>query len=295
MTDTDPAALTLTAAAGAQVIADTATRAADPAPLEEGKVYALTVPAGGSVEIIDRDLDEYRDWPRRKTGTVTLHDVDSFVTYLAKHALPETEVYADVAKARITAVINAHNGVHAGATGGTDEGRAGWSDHRAMLTLRHTPAWHAWATLDGKLTCQVTFAEHIEDRLTDIVDPPGAAMLELAQTFQAKTKVTFESSKRLTSGERQLEYREDTQASAGRKGDVTIPDTFTLGIAPFEGSREGYRITARLRYRIGEGTLSIGYRLDRPDDVLRAAFADTVADVAERITPPVLHGTPAAP
>lgn len=46
-------------------------------------------------------------------------------------------------------------------------------------------------------------------------------------------------------------------------------------------------------YRIKGDALTIGYKLDRPDDTLRTAFADVVKTIGESITQPVLNGTPA--
>jgi len=238
-------------------------------------------------------IEKGQDRPDRKKGMVSVHDAPAFIAYLTKHALPETEVWADLANQQLVAVINTNEGIDELADAVTQmiEGPAGWGDHRAQLVLRKTPAWVAWATLDRKFMPQTTFAEHVEERLPDFATPSGADMLELAQSFKAHTKVNFESSRRLKSGETTLEYREDTTATAGKKGDITIPDTFELGIAPFDGC-PGYRVNARFRYRITDGTLLLGYVMERPEDILRAAFDDIVTDVAGGITASIWHGTP---
>lgn len=278
----------------AQTIVDTATRAAVPAPLDdaEARFYSLVVPAGGQLQVVDLEqhADRYRDRPRRKTGTYTVHDAPSFVAYLNKHALPETEVWADTTRAGLVAVINAHEGCNAPV--GENGPEAGWGDHRLNLNLKPTDAWTAWTQHDGKLLDQNTFAEHIETRVIDIVRPTGADMLELAQTFQATIGVSFESSKLLSSGQRQLEYRESVDAKAGRRGQLEIPKDFEIGLSPFEGA-PAYKVTARFRYRITDGVLRVGYRLDRPTDVLREAFLDVVDHVATGINAPIYRGTTA--
>lgn len=88
----------------------------------------------------------------------------------------------------------------------------------------------------------------------------------------------FDSSKRLKSGETQISYRENTEAKAGAKGALAIPDTFELALQPFEGG-DGYMVGARFRYRINGTDLHLGYRLTRPRDVLRDAFSAIVAKV----------------
>ena len=53
-----------------------------------------------------------------------------------------------------------------------------------------------------------------------------------------------------------------------------------------------YKVTARLRYRINDGALRLGYVLDRPEDVHAKAFSELVERVAGAIEPPVFQGTP---
>lgn len=275
-----------------QAIVDVALASAEPSPLAEGRDYVVMVPAGGHVERIDNDLDIYRDRPRRKVGRVVVHDAASFVAYLDKHAVADTEVWADVPAARLVGVVNAH-GPSDASVAERPWGRAGWGDHRVDLVLHPTPAWKAWAAKDRVMLGQVDFAEHVEDRLVDFVAPTGADMLELAQSFHATRSVKFDSSQRLASSETQLRYHEETEAKAGRRGDLAIPDTFELGLTPFEGA-PAYRVTARLRYRITDGVLRLGYVLDRPEDVLRSAFLDIVEAVEQRIDQTVLRGAPNA-
>lgn len=267
----------------AQAVIDTATAAATPYPLDlQARFFAVTVPAGGELEVID--LETYReallDRPRRKTGGYKVHDAASFVAYLNKHGDSDTEVWADSTRATITGVLNAHEV-------GTE---ARWEDHRVTYTAILTDAWTAWVGLSGKQMSQSEFAEHLEDRSIDIIEPTAADMLELAQTFKANLGVKFESSKYLSSGETQLEYRETVDAKAGRAGRMEIPQTFSIAVRPFEGA-DVYKVTARLRYRITDGALRLGYRLERPDDVLREAFLGVVAQVEPHVDGPILRGS----
>lgn len=269
----------------AQAIIDAALTGAEPSQLDpEVRLYGFVVPAGGEVKVVDTEqyLDQFRDHPRRKSGTFQAHDAESFVTYLAKHGVEETEVWADTETSRVVGVINAH------ALGTT----AGHGDHRVEFRARQTDAWKAWTERDGKLLSQTDFAEHIEDRAVDIVRPTAADMLELAQTFQATIGVRFESSKALSSGERQLEYRETVDAKAGRAGHLDIPKDFDIAVRPFEGA-DMFKVLVRFRYRITDGTLRIGYRLERPKDVLREAFLGVVEQITAGVTAPVYRGASA--
>lgn len=273
----------------ARAVVDVATRAAAPTQIDGGNLYSVVVPDDGNHVLVDLDLDKYREHPRRKTGTVKLHDAVSFVEYLSKHGLTQSEVWADVSRQSLVAVINAHMGT----TGDGVEDYAGWSDHRAVLEIRHTDAWRAWVSQDRKWMSQTEFAEHIEDRVIDIQKPSGGEMLEVAQSISAKGGVEFESSKRLSSGQSELVFKETITAKAGQKGTLEIPNVIDLALVPFEGA-PAYKVTARFRYRINGGDLKLCYALDRPEDVIANAFGDIVQAVEEQIKPkPLYRGAPA--
>ena len=265
-----------------QAAIEAGTALAEPAQLEPGNYYAVTVPAGGRVEQIDLDLDKYRAAPRRKTGTTTVSDAASFVHYWNKHSDADSEVYAVADRNTVLAILDAHT-----------SGKPRWGEHRLTLQLKNSTAWLDWTASNGRYLSQVDFAEFIEDHLADIREPAGADLLELAQTFQATTKVTFQSGTRLSSGQRQLTYVEETDAKAGTKGQITIPETFTLGLQVFEDSDVVDQVNARLRYRIQHGELVLAYKLDRPADVARKAFMDTVGSLEGHVSRAILYGTPA--
>ncbi|MFD3646343.1 DUF2303 family protein [Streptomyces cyaneofuscatus] len=266
-----------------QAVIDVAMRAAQPHQLEPGNFYTLVTPGGG-VQKVDLTGPEHTGIPARKSGTTLVRDVDSFLVYFDKHGDESSEVYADVESRTITAVLDAHT---------ADDAR--WGGHRLELRLRPTSAWRAWTSMDGQLVPQGQFAEFIEDNLVDLVEPDSATMLELAESFEATTSAEFQSSQRLDSGQRRFSFVEDVQAKAGHKGEITIPATLTLALRPFEGC-EAYRVTARFRYRLDrqKGALTLGFKIERPEDILAAAFEDirTLVDdgIPEEIA--VLNGAP---
>jgi len=263
----------------AQTIVDTALRSAEHHELEVGKFYVFNTPSG----IADVDLTgpEHTGIPPRKSGTTLVRDARSWTAYFTKHSSPASEVYADSERLTVTAVLNAHA-----------SDTPSWGDHRLRLELRTTDAWKQWMRNDGELLDQETFAEFLQDHLPELLEPSSADMLEIAQSLQAATKVDFQSGVRLASGQRQFQYVETTTTKAGQKGQLTVPETFVIGLVPFEGS-EGYRLTARLRYRITDRGLRMGYKLERPADILRTAFTDVVNVIDGDIEQPVLNGTPA--
>ena len=254
-------------------------------------LHTILVPAGASVREVDVKAfeDRYRDYPRRKTGTVHVQSDDSFVAYLAKHGLVATEVWADPARKQLVGVINAH----AESDTGLDEGTAGHGDHQVSLELIHSPEWLAWTQHDKKWMDQQAFAEHLEDNAADVTTPDAATMLEIAQTFHATTGTLFKSAQRLHSGEVTLNYEESTGARAGEKGDLEIPTQFVLSIKPYAGQEDVAEVVARFRYRIRQGQLSLSYALVRPEDHALAVFTGIVASVNDSISQPVYTGRPA--
>lgn len=258
-------------------------------PLVEGRRLGIVLSEGQRLDQVD--LEGTLPFPLRKTGHPALHDAPSFVTYVDRHKTAEgSTLWAHLApgSARVIAVLDDHE---------TDRdrgglvGAAGWGQHRATLHLASTPDWDLWLSHDGDLLDQEEFAEHVEQGAAVIRDPDPATMLEVAQTFHAKTGVDFKASARLDSGETQLRYEESTAARAGVTGSIAIPDIITLSLQPFENGPV-YDLVARFRYRINGGKLRLGYRLIRPHDARRLAFGDIVTEIGDRTLLPVVMGVP---
>ncbi|MFC5187114.1 DUF2303 family protein [Actinomadura harenae] len=268
-------------------VVEQARQAAGPALLDTrtgGELAVFHTPEG--LRIVDLDDEQYArraDRPRRKQGTTVVRDIASFAQFYAKHSDESSEVYADLDRGAITAVLDAHE---------PDEPR--WAAHRLVLELTPTEAWARWASINRRLIPQVEFAEFLEDNLLDIApDPvPAAQMLEIAQTFQARTRVAFSSGVVSASGDIRLKYEETTDASGGAKGDMAVPRVFALALAPFDDV-DPYRIEARFRHRIEGGKLRLMAILDRPEDVIRDAVKTVVTKVEEATGAAIMRGRPA--
>lgn len=276
------AELSASRADAVRAVADLTRTATAPTEIHPG-IWAAVSPLGAHQLDLRDEIERRQPNPDRKKGNYAFTEPASLVGYLAKHSRDETELYADVDRGTITAVINAHSEDAA-------DDPAGWGDHRAILTLRKTDDWTNWTGNDSKWHTQTAFAEFIEQHLPCCVTPDGATMLELAQSIKGTKAVTFEQSKRLKSGETKLEYREDVEAKAGARGSIDIPDEITLALTPFEHG-EPYKVTARLRYRIDGGALALSYVLIRPRDVLLDAFNGVVSAVSEGTGRDIWHGT----
>lgn len=268
----------------AQTVADLAVTSIQPHELQPG-VYAVA-DGRGAVAVID--TDQYDAVPRHTEASRTVTDAASFVAYVNRHKLAGTEVYAHTSSSSVVAVIDSHEGSY---------NDAGWQRHRLTLALEHTKAWKAWTERDLGQNArgwfgQQEFAEFIEDRALDVQEPDHARLIELATRFEATKKVDFGQATRLDNGEVKFEYTETIGAKKGTKGDIEFPKELKLAIRPYIGGPI-YFVFASLRYRIAEDGLRLGYALQRPENILEAAFADIVTEIrAGRTDKPADGGKP---
>ena len=262
--------------ADAEHIIEVAEAAATPAVLSTEEIQSVVVPNGGELRVLD--LESKRATPRRKRGELVFWDSASFSAYVNVHKGDGTNLLLDDRVPQVVGVLN-----------GDSASSAGWGDHKAVLAFRKTDAWTRWLALNENFVEQEQFAEHIERNLVDIVDPTGADLLELAQTFEATTSAEFRSQKRLANGQRQFTYSENIEGKGGANGQLEIPETFKLAVAPFEGC-EPYGVTARLRFRLNAGHLKLGYVIDNPRDIETQAVGDVSKMVASATSLTVLFG-----
>lgn len=246
-----------------QTVIDAARQGVAATKLETVGSRALYVLPHGSVHAID--MENGLPAPVRKRGTVQVFDAPSFNALLAANDGGNATIYInrDADAPAIVAVLNG-NGEHG----------PGWGDFRAEIVFRFTPQWKKWKAISGKMMGQVEFAEFIEENLADIIAPTGADMLEIAQDLSAKRSVDFKSNVRLSDGRFQFQNIENLEAQVGA-GQIGIPPTITLGIAPVFGLPP-FKVEARFRYRIENGKLKLGIILQRMEDVMVAVVNDMV-------------------
>lgn len=274
----------------AQAIIEAARDGVEPHVVAEvGGALAVTMPNTVTIETVD--MSPWAPTPARRQGLVSLGTGASLERYVADQRIPGTVLYADESQRRIVAVIDDHEATNPPGPA-DDHGQAGWGEHRATLTLQHSPEWKHWASLDGKLVGQEAFAEHIQEGIDDILEPDAAQLLELAQTFRATTKGTFGSSKMLDSGQVQFTYHEELKATGGEKSNITIPARIGVGVPVFDGADTADRLDARFRFRLRDGELLLGYKLQRPHLVVRQAWQDVIAGLERGLDVAVLWGSP---
>lgn len=243
--------------------------------------HHLVLPAGYNHRDITGAVLAAQPTPSRKAGEVQLHDLDSLLAMLRDQgSAAGGYVYADIDAKRITAVFNDHRGAP-----------AGWRDHRAYFEAKFTPEFDLWLKNNRQPRGQMEFAEFIEDNFADITEPAAQQLLDVATTIQAKTDIAFSSARRLQDGQTQLGYTETIDARAGANGALQIPKDFAIGVRIFRNG-DGYKLRARLKYRLNSGTVKFWYELDRPERAIEDAFASYVAKLTESSGYKVLLGKP---
>lgn len=232
---------------------------------EVGSVLHYLMPTASGPQHLIINTETGLPQPVRKRGMIQVFDAVSFNAILAANAEYAARIYInrDANAPAIVAVLN-----------GNDEQGPGWGDFRAEILFRFTSQWLKWKAIDGKMMPQVQFAEFIEDNLGDIAAPAGAELLEIAQYLSATRSVDFKSAVRLSSGQIQFQNIESIDAKVGA-GQTAVPETITLGIAPVFGLPP-FKIDVRFRYRIVDGKLQLGVKLQRVEDIMAAVVNDMV-------------------
>lgn len=221
--------------------------------------------------------------PNRKRGLVQLGSIESFLTYVGAHAhTAHSTIYADPDMRKLVAVLNDHSQ--------GDVNQPGWRDFRAEFTAELSREFHTWWNENKKAMSQEEFAIFLEDNIADIAAPSGDDLLAMALTLQAKTEATFSSAKRLDNGQVQLQYSESIETRVGQ-GQIEVPREITLGLRIFKNG-DGYKVRARLKYRLGNGNVKFWYEMDRPQDVIEDAFKAYLSKATEANVAPVLLGKP---
>lgn len=238
-------------------------------PRTVGEARFLVLPPEYQHHEVTAAMEKANPARNRKSGTVVLASVDSLIQYMVDQIKPDDAYgYADIAERTITAVFNDQRSAI-----------AGWRDHRAVYKAEHTTEWAMWVNRNKNKFSQLEFAEFIEDNIADLNGEEAGLLLNVATTIAAKTAINFSSAKRLDNGQNQLVYNEVIDATAGANGELKIPQKFTLGIRIFKNG-DPYAVTARLKYRMGNGQVSFFYELERPERSVEDAFNTYVEKVA---------------
>lgn len=234
----------------------------------------VTVPEGCRLE----DVSKFLPPPARVRQRVTLSTVESFVGYVNAYAEPSATVFADENVGTFEAVLDYHVPVK----GRDDDGR-GDCDHVAHYAAPHSIAWKAWDTRNGQWMNQTDFATFVESRLSEIVAPPAADLMQLALELQVHKAAEFRSSIVLQNGQTQLRYEENLSGST-RNGELKVPKSFRFAVPIFEGEKPT-EVEALFRYRLQEAKLSVAFVIVEREKLVANAAAAVAAEIRKGLLP----------
>ncbi len=164
-----------------------------------------------------------------------------------------------------------------------------WGNVYADLKLLGSSEAKRWAEASGTYMAQQDFAEFCEMSLETFSSPDAATILEIAQTFQAKSTVDFSSAVRLSNGAIKLKREEQINATAGERADISIPEVLTVAMPLFKYGK-AYAVKARLRYRIVDSAVRLSVLLVDPEMAIEHAFKEVVDEVSSLLGMPVFYG-----
>lgn len=229
----------------------------------DGENPRVVVPQGFQVASLESKLAA----PSRIRQRVNLSEVAGFIAYCEEYGADTSKFFASKESLTVSCVVDYHS-----------PDTPSWATHRATLILARTPEWLTWEGESGKPMEQVNFAHFLEKNLAEIVDPPGAQVLEIASTLEARKGVQFKSAVTLSNGQRTFAYDEQIEGKAGVGGKLAIPERFKLALRPFEGT-DPFEVEAFFRYRIESGNLKLWFELIRPDKVTEHAWFEVIEKI----------------
>ncbi|TSD89102.1 DUF2303 family protein [Mycobacterium sp. KBS0706] len=283
-------------------------------PGEAGDVPFIVLPKGMEAKSLQPFLDETRVRPKRRTGTATLADLDSFIDHVNRFRDDQSAIFADAKDGtpQLIGVIDYHEG---------GDGLPRHGTHRALYPFPLADEWKAWVAIDGQKLAQVDFASFLEERILDIAPVPLWAtpmsdvvpstpaeqklrsmidrlggrvagpeqVLELSRGLAIAENAQAEQRVNLDSGEATLFFKSEHVGQDGQK--VRIPNLFLITIPIFQLGAV-YQLAVRLQYKLRSGSISWFLSIVRA----REAFDDAFREAAERARVecglPVFYGTP---
>ena len=259
----------------------------------------LLARSGYAVHSLKKFTDEYLTRPERKRGTAMLSTLESFIDHAKRHADMSSVIFAGTGPApSLMSMLDYHE----------ENGAPRFGEHRGVYHFPFSDEWKAWSAHNKEGMSQSGFAEFLETRLVDVIDPAKAKestlsdlgelkwtfadpakMLELSHGLDARVEMQVANRSNLSSGETEFVFKTENKDSAGKT--LRVPQAFFIQI-PFFEDGEIYQIAVRLRYRIQEQTLRWWYELHGTERRIRHAVQQAAKHAAEQTKLPLYYGSP---
>lgn len=271
-------------------------------PHVQGAASLAAVPNGIKIVDLKPYVDALKTRPDRREGIANLTDLASFVGHAKRFAGGPSALFAaqnGTASASLTCVFDYHSE--------TWTGDPGFRKHRGVYQFPVSEEWAAWHASNGKWVAQDAFAEFVEARLLDVLDPTSAGqamgeimkvmgtfagpsrLLELSRGLALRIGKRVAQQVNLQTGETQLQFAAEHQDETGAP--LKVPSAFLVGIPVFKMGAL-YQIAVRLRYRVAGSSVVWAYELYRADRVFDHAFREACNLARDETKLPLFYGTP---
>lgn len=266
-------------------------------------VQVFVAPEGIDITSVKALVDEYRDGPERRKGTVELTELKSFVAFVKRFLDEDSALFADrdATAPALLAVLNYHCM--------TADGRPRFGDHRARYAFPLSDEWKAWTAGSGKKMSQADFAAFLEDRIIDVADPlmalestkaqmealqcafaSPARLIDLSRGLTIRVSSNVVSQQNLANGVCMMRFETSHQDERGAP--LEVPGAFVIKIPVFRGNDAAYQLAARLRYRVNEQKLVFWYELFRTTETFDHAFNEACDFASVQTELPLFMGKP---
>lgn len=270
---------------------------------------AIAHPPGLTLTALSNYLHEEAKVPNRRKGTARMQALESLIQHVNRHKAPNSALFATYnrsgSSASLTAVLDYNLG---GAETETKSDLARFCEHRCEYLFPLSDEWKAWGQANGKAMSIEPFAEFLEDRIIDVIDPvevsdtvAGQAkriglqlasiteLLTLSRGLSVNVETEVHNHNKLQTGEAQIVFKEAHKTSSGEP--LIVPGGFVISIPVFEGGTP-YNMLVRLRYTVRQGGMKWTCMLSRFDLAFLDAFHEACELAKSETQLPIFYGSP---
>lgn len=270
--------------------------------LEQGDGQLAIIPKGMELHSLQKFVDENREYPKRRKGTIETTRMESFKKIVQRFKGESSILFANCSvssnsiRAGVKAVFNYH-------PADNDSFNADNADHKASYSFPLSRDFKVWLEQNQTPMTQIDFALFLEERVNDMAAPTDAdksqvsglkpkfadplEILELSRNLEIYSNEAFVSKNKLSSGETELKFTNQHVDGSGKP--ISIPDFFVIQIPVFDGG-EPFRILSRLRYRKKDNCVVWFFDMYRIDTVLNDSFESTCETLSKELDLVLIHG-----
>jgi uncharacterized protein YfdQ (DUF2303 family) len=236
--------------------------------------------------------------PKIITQAVRVQTVESMIAYVNRFKNADSALFADISTNTVLGIIDYHQA-------GIDDAAkkvAAHTKHTASLTIPHSLEWQTWMGIDGRLMSHAEFSNFLEENSMDIVplgvmhDRSGVVIedapttiLELCRELQVRS--SYGAASEIRNGDYiSIEMQKGDDVTTKRN--VQLPVSINLNIPVYFGEQT-VLMTAFMRRKVVDGSLRLGIKLQRPEQLRQDEFKRIVSEIEAEVMLTTLYGKPA--